>query len=104
MLKDYRTAPISDAERALFKFLDKVNRQSNTIGPADIAEVKAAGWTEEAIYDAIGVCAIFNFYNRWIDAAGVQDMPALGYQMSGHRLATQGYVRPEEKGLAGDEK
>jgi alkylhydroperoxidase family enzyme len=103
VLKDYRTAPIADAEKELFKFLEKVNRQSTAIGPADIAEVKAAGWTEEALYDAISVCALFNFYNRWIDATGVQDMPALGYQMSGHRLATDGYVRPAEKGMAGQE-
>ena len=101
VLKDYRTAPVSPAEKALFKFVDKVNRESNTIRPADITEVKAAGWTDEALYDAIGVCAIFNFYNRWIDATGVQDMPALGYQLSGHRLATEGYARPEEKGAAG---
>jgi alkylhydroperoxidase family enzyme len=92
VLKDYRTAPISDEEKTLFKFLEKVNRQSNTIGPADLAELKAAGWPEEALYDAISVCALFNFYNRWCDASGVQDMPALGYQMSGHRLATEGYV------------
>jgi alkylhydroperoxidase family enzyme len=104
VLEDYRTAPITDAERALFKFLEKVNRQSNTIGPADIAEVKAAGWAEEALYDAISVCAIFNFYNRWIDSTGVHDMPALGYQMSGHRLATDGYVRPEEKGVGRQEE
>jgi len=104
VLKDYRTAPISDADRALFNFLEKVNRQSNTICPTDIAEVKAAGWTEEALYDAISVCAIFNFYNRWIDATGVQDMPAIGYQMSGHRLATEGYARPEEKGVVDQEK
>ena len=104
VLKDYRTAPISDVEKALFKFLDKVNRQSNTIGPADVAEVKAAGWADEAIYDAISVCAIFNFYNRWIDATGVQDMPALGYLMSGHRLATEGYAHPDEKGVVGKEK
>jgi uncharacterized peroxidase-related enzyme len=99
VLKDYRTASISEAEKALFRFLEKVNRQSNTIGLADIAEVKAAGWTEEALYDAISVCALFNFYNRWIDATGVQDMPAFGYQMSGHRLATEGYARQEEKGV-----
>ena len=103
VLKGYRTAPITDAEKSLFKFLDKVNRQSNTLGPVDIAEAKAAGWPEEALYDAISVCALFNFYNRWIDAAGVQDMPALGYQMSAHRLATAGYVRPEEKGRVGRE-
>lgn len=57
------------------------------------AEVKAAGWSEEALYDAITVCALFNFYNKWIDATGVSDMPA-AYAVSGERLATFGYVPP----------
>ena len=104
VLKDYRTAPISEAEKALFGFVDKVNRQSSTIRPADIAEAKAAGWSDEALYDAISVCAIFNFYNRWVDASGVQDMSALGYQMSGHRLATEAYAPPPEERADGGEK
>ena len=99
MLKDYRTAPITEPEKALFKFVDKVNRHSNTIGPDDVAELKAAGWPEEAVYDAITVCALFNFYNRWVDATGVEDMPARGYQMSGHRLATEGYAAPDVSAL-----
>ncbi len=94
VLKDFRTAPISDADKALFKFVEKVNRQSNQIRREDVQEVRAAGWSDEAIYYALTVCALFNFYNRWCDASGVQDMPAIGYQMSGHRLATEGYVRP----------
>ncbi len=94
VLKDYREAPISDAEKALFKFLEKVNRQSNQIRREDVQEARDAGWSDEALYYAISVCALFNFYNRWCDASGVQDMPALGYQMSGRRLATEGYARP----------
>ena len=96
MLQDYTTAPISEAEKALFKFVTKVNRTSNQITRADVDEARRAGWSDEALYDAISVCALFNFYNRWIDATGVQDMPALGYQMSGHRLATEGYVHEEK--------
>jgi hypothetical protein len=38
------------------------------------------------------VCALFQFYNAWIDATGVRDMPAFAYEMSGQRLATQGYA------------
>jgi hypothetical protein len=94
VLKDYNTAPISDAEKALFKFVEKVNQQSNQIRRSDVEEARGAGWSDEALYYAISVCALFNFYNRWCDASGVQDMPALGYQMSGHRLATEGYVCP----------
>jgi alkylhydroperoxidase family enzyme len=97
VLDDYSTASISDAEKALFKFVTKVNHASNRIRRDDVEEARRAGWSDEALYDAISVCALFNFYNRWCDAAGVQDMPALGYQMSGHRLATEGYVQEERK-------
>ncbi len=92
MLEDFRTAPISDREKALFAFIEKATRQSNSIRQGDIDALKEADWTEEAIYDAITVCALFQFYNTWIDSTGVHDMPAKAYEMSGLRLATDGYV------------
>ena len=93
VLRDYRSAPISDREKSLFAFLEKVNHRSNQIRAEDVEEARRSGWTDEALYDAITVCALFNFYNRWCDASGVHDMPAQGYLMSGHRLATEGYAR-----------
>ena len=92
MLADYRTAPITDKDKALLGFIDKVNRTSTEIGQADIHGLHAAGWNDEAIYDAVTVCALFNFYNRWIDATGVQDMPASAYEASGQRLKERGYL------------
>ena len=91
VLADYATAPISEAEKMLFRFVVKVNRGSIAIGPADIDELHRAGWTDEAIYDAINVCALFNFYNRWIDAAGVCEMTEEGHLQSAKRLAERGY-------------
>jgi len=93
VLDDYRTAPIDDREKALFAFIEKMNAQSTSIGQEDHDALKTAGWTEEAIYDAITVCALFKFYNAWIDATGVHDMPAAAYAMSGKRMAAQGYMR-----------
>ena len=98
VLDDFATAPIPDRDKALFEFLEKMNAQSNRIRKADVDAVKAAGWSEEAIYDAITVCALFKFYNAWIDATGVHDMPAAAYEMSGKRLAAQGY-RPAPAGV-----
>lgn len=95
MLADFRTAPIDDREKALFAFLERMNRESNRLTPADLDAVRAAGWSDEALYDAITVCALFNFYNKWIDATGVADMPAAAYDASGERLATFGYAPPE---------
>jgi alkylhydroperoxidase family enzyme len=95
VLTDYQTAPISGREKALFAFIGKMNRESNRLCKEDLEEVRAAGWSDEALYDAITVCALFNFYNKWIDATGVSDMPAAAYAASGERLATFGYVPPE---------
>jgi len=92
VLEDYRTAPISDREKALFELIEKVNRESNQVTRDDLDRTRGAGWSDEALYDAITVCALFNFYNVWIDATGVHDMPAAGYEASGKRLANEGYV------------
>jgi alkylhydroperoxidase family enzyme len=93
VLEDYRTAPIDDRERALFAFIEQMNERSSLLRREDVNRVIAAGWTEEAIYDAITVCALFKFYNAWIDATGVHDLPASAYEMSGKRMAAEGYDR-----------
>jgi alkylhydroperoxidase family enzyme len=92
VIDNLETAPITDAEKALFRFIVKVNRYSPTMGPDDIATVLQAGWTEEAVYDAINVCALFNFYNRWIDAAGVHEMGEEAHRVQAKRMAARGYL------------
>lgn len=92
MLTDHTTAAISEQDRVLYSFVKKMNANSLSIGQSDIDQAKAAGWSDEALYDAITVCSLFRFYNTWIDATGVGDMPAAAYEMSGQRLATQGYT------------
>ena len=92
VLHDLDSAPVSDKDRALYAFVKQMVHDSLSIGEADVAVARAAGWTDEALYDAISVVALFQFYNAWIDATGVRDMSALGYEMSGRRIATAGYV------------
>jgi uncharacterized peroxidase-related enzyme len=95
VLNDLDTAPISEKDRALYAFIRKMVHDSTSITQEDADAAREAGWSDEALYDAITVCSLFQFYNNWIDATGVADMPALGYEMSGHRLATQGYASSE---------
>ncbi len=54
--------------------------------------MKRAGWSDEALYDAITVCSLFNFYNRWNDANGTRDMSPADYEEQGKRLAKFGYM------------
>lgn len=96
VLANPETAPISRAEKVLLAFVVSVNGRSHEIEPPEVEAVRAAGWTDEAIYDAISVCALFNFYNRWCDGAGVHAMPAEAHAMGGKRMAEFGYAPPEE--------
>ena len=93
MLEDVESSPLDDQHKALFRFVDKVNRESPTMTPADLDEARAAGWTDEALYFAITVCALFNFYNRWIDATGVHALSEEAHREGGKRSAQHGYVR-----------
>lgn len=95
-MEDHTTAPLDDEHRALFDLIHKVNRASNTVTREDLVRAQEAGWSEEALYDAITVAALFRFYNTWIDATGVSDMSPEAYAASGHRLATEGYAHDEE--------
>ena len=87
------TSSLDDRHKALFRFIDKVNHESRTIVEADLEQVRAAGWTDEELYFAITVCALFNFYNRWIDASGVHALSDEAHREGGKRSAQGSYAR-----------
>jgi alkylhydroperoxidase family enzyme len=93
VLKDLESSGLDEKHKALFRFVDKVNRQSPAITPEDMQPLYEAGWTDEAIYFAITVCAMFNFYNRWIDASGVHALSDEAHRQGGKRTAIHGYAR-----------
>ncbi len=93
VLRDLEGSALPEKEKALFRFVSKVNKQSPSITAADMEPLHEAGWDDEAIYYAITVCALFNFYNRWIDASGVHALSEEGHRIGGKRTAAHGYVR-----------
>jgi alkylhydroperoxidase family enzyme len=92
-MADVESSALDDQHKALFRFIDKVNHESPSITEADLERARAAGWTDEALYFAITVCALFNFYNRWIDASGVHALSDEAHRQGGKRSAQFGYVR-----------
>lgn len=93
VLRDLETSYLGEKDKALFRFVAKVNHQSPRITSEDMAPLYEAGWEDEAIYYAITVCALFNFYNRWIDATGVHALSDEAHKEGGKRTAAHGYVR-----------
>ena len=90
--RDYRTAPISPKEKALFAYLGKLNDTPGSMVQADADALKAAGWTDAEVYDAVTVCALFNFFNRWIDGTGVEDIPKGFYEERLEKFGDRGYA------------
>jgi alkylhydroperoxidase family enzyme len=96
VLDDLETSLLSDSEKALMRFVRKVNGDSYNIQPEDLTLLHGAGYTDEAIYYAISVCALFNFYNRWIDASGVHAMSDAAHEAGAKRSAIHGYSRSSQ--------
>ena len=93
VMRDLETSGLNEKEKALFRFVDRVNHDSPQIKPQDMQPLYAVGWDDAAIYYAITVCALFNFYNRWIDASGVHALSDEAHRQGGKRSASVGYVR-----------
>ena len=96
VLADPRTAPISEKEKALLAYVERVNGHNFELRRDEVEALKQAGWTDEAIYDAVTVCSLFNFYNRWCDGTGVHPMAPELHAMGGKRMAKFGYLPPAE--------
>jgi alkylhydroperoxidase family enzyme len=93
VIRDLETSGLTEKEKALFRFVDKVNGCSLGITALDMEPLHAVGWDDDAIYYAITVCALFNFYNRWVDASGVHALSDEMHRQNGKRSAAIGYVR-----------
>jgi alkylhydroperoxidase family enzyme len=93
VLHDLESSALPEREKALLRFVSKVNADSPSITTEDMKALFHAGWGDDAIYYAITVCALFNFYNRWIDASGVHALSDEAHREGGQRTAAHGYVR-----------
>jgi uncharacterized peroxidase-related enzyme len=91
-LRDLEHCALDDKHKALLRFVGKVTCDLPAVWREDVAALRALGWDDEAIYFAISVCALFNFYNRWITATGVPEMSEEAHRQQGKNLA-RGYVR-----------
>ena len=72
--------------------LEKVTLTLWEVGPGDITPLRAVGVSEDAIEDALIVCALFNIIDRIADALDVAIPSAEGFARTAERLLAQGYL------------
>lgn len=89
MCADFESSPLAPKDKALLRYLSVVNDAPASVTQDHVDTARAAGWSDRALFDAATVCAVFNFFNRWIDATGVPDVPEGFYEQ---RLSEHGDV------------
>jgi len=90
VLDDLETSPLEEKEVALAAIFRQSNQEFALL-TVDIDQLRAAGWNDEAIFYTISVCALFNFYNRWVTASGIHALSDEGHRRHGKVLAQKGY-------------
>ncbi|NBE53776.1 carboxymuconolactone decarboxylase family protein [Streptomyces boluensis] len=90
LLHDLDTAPADERLKPVLRYLRTLTRTPSRITEADAAAVYAAGWDEDALHDAVLVCALFNFMNRMVEGLGVSADESY-FATSGDRLREKGY-------------
>ena len=91
VLHDLESSRLDAQHKALFRYIGKLAENPARVTSSDVNRLKEAGWSEEAIYDALTVASVFRFYNTWNSGSGVQNMTSADYAHSGKVLRTMGY-------------
>jgi alkylhydroperoxidase family enzyme len=68
---DLENAPITEAERALMQFTRTVTLHAYRTTDEEVEGLRAAGWTDPQIAEAVYIIALFAFFNRVADAFGI---------------------------------
>jgi uncharacterized peroxidase-related enzyme len=68
---DYRTAPVSEQERAMLDYVAQLTRDATRITPAEHARLRAVGFDDRGILQITLIASWFNYINRVADALGV---------------------------------
>ena len=72
---NYRRAELGERQRALLDFAVALTRDSHEMSASDLGPLRALGFTDEAIFEAAQVAAMFNFTNRLANALGWKPNP-----------------------------
>ena len=77
-MEDYRQAELDPALRALLDFAVQMTSNPHAGGEEAIGTLRGAGWSDAAILEAAEIIGFFNYYNRMVDALGVNPEPEWG--------------------------
>ena len=71
IMDDPASAGVDSKLIPILAYVKKLTLSPSRMTVLDAEAVYAAGWSERALFDAVVVCALFNFMNRLVDGTGM---------------------------------
>ncbi|MEO1713860.1 MAG: peroxidase, partial [Bacteroidota bacterium] len=90
LIEGINSTPISEKLKPVYQYIKKLTLEPSKMIKSDADRVFSAGWSEQALADAICVCALFNCYNRLLDGYGIKGTKE-GYINGAKQLSKRGY-------------
>jgi uncharacterized peroxidase-related enzyme len=75
--RDWRSASLPAGDARLCEYAEKLTLRPREMKPDDVDRLRAAGFDDFAIHDAIQVVSYFNYINRVADAVHVDLEPEM---------------------------
>ena len=88
LLTNLATAAIEPRMVPVLNYVRKLTLTPTQMTQADADAVYEAGWSERALYDAVQICCLYNFMNRFVEGIGLTPIPEQ-FEMEG-RLIKEG--------------
>lgn len=72
LINDYHKADISDLNKSILEYVEKLTLEPASTRQEDIDKLKSDGCSERMIHDIAQVASYFNYINRLADGLGVE--------------------------------
>jgi len=70
-VRDWKSAPLTPAERAMVEYAVTITEDATRVSPATLDGMRANGFDDTAILQIAAIASWFNYVNRMADALGV---------------------------------
>lgn len=91
MFDDIDNADLEPALLPVFAYVRKLTQTPTRMTQTDADLVFKAGWSERALYDAVVICCLYNFMNRFVEGLGLTPVPEQ-FAAEGRMISEGGYA------------
>ena len=92
LISNKQTDAVDHRMRPVLQLVHKLTLSPGDVSADDVTAVFDAGWDDRALHDAISVCSLFNFINRFVNGLGVE-APGWYMKLAAKELTKNGYAK-----------